>query len=278
MLFEHVFGEGNNTLAEAFTLGGNTDLVPVTASTSNALAPNSSATLTVVVANQGPQTLFLATGPLLSVQLVPSSGGTPLSIGSAVHTSLFQAGSQLTLSVPVTIPALLAGQYSVHVVADPSDLVPESYDGPQGETNNTLVTGLTMSVITPPPPASGADLAVASISIGKANVPQDSLVMSYTFKNQGTAPVIASSGAPFWFTVCPSYDRVTPISPTCSSGGRVATTIQAGQSVTVSETVALYCELQSFYLIVMVDSRNGIGESNESNNVAVSKAMPVKCP
>jgi subtilase family serine protease len=48
--------------------------------------------------------------------------------------------------------------------------------------------------------------------------------------------------------------------------------------VTVSETVALYCELQSFYLIVMVDSRNGIGESNESNNVAVSKAMPVKCP
>ncbi|MCY2955084.1 MAG: hypothetical protein NTU53_24415 [Planctomycetota bacterium] len=233
------------------------DLVISTASVTN--PPVRPATIAIVswtVLNQGTSTarggwydrFFLSADSTLDVQDVSLNGETFHSSSSPLA-----GGASYSQTSWVGIPyGTVGGSWHLLVVTD--------YSAGQVETNeDNNVYDVPIQVVQP-------DLVVQSISAPAVGTPGQAIWVSWVARNDGTA----TAGGVIWDYVYLSTDTTLSGDDTYLNNDVLSRSAAAGGGTySAGATVTLPTNLPSgpYYLLVQLDHGNGVGESNESNNV-----------
>jgi subtilase family serine protease len=248
----------NNTRATAITIGPDLVVTAVTAPT-RAVAGQVIA-LSSTVRNAGTALLPAQTSTLayyLSADIVLDGGDVLL--GTRLVPGL-GAGATSTGTTSVTIPAgTSTGTYFVIARADDANAVGEA-----NETNNTRVVAVPIVV--------GPDLVVTAVTIPVKAVPGQTISVSGTVQNVGTAllPAQTSTLAYYLSTDAvldggdvPLGTRLVPgLGAGAASAAATAVTFPAGAAAGV------------YVVIASADDTNAISEARESNNTRAT-ATPI---
>ncbi len=160
--------------------------------------------------------------------------------------------------VSATIPtSIIAGSYYLGVLLDHSNEISETNEG-----NNYVTSPMTVL-------ANAPDLVVSYIYIGEWDPSLDSVRVSVGFTNSGWSDFSRTIA----FSLCISADGLTPVVPTCSTGGWLAYS-----ELTIGGTARRIKNIfinpgERYYLIATIDNLNWVAESNEGNNRLVSQQM-----
>ena len=163
----------------------------------------------------------------------------------------------------VTVPELGRGGYSILVVADPEDAIPED-----GQGNNINFGKLTVGG-----DLSGPNLVIVSASLEDATAaPGGRVSFDYAVNNRGQSDV-GDVTIGFYLvrrnTGPPS--QITPL------GSEVVGNVEAGETEDESEQITLPSNLEpgQYNFLVEADFGNAVEESDETDNIASAGILTV---
>ena len=158
------------------------------------------------------------------------------------------ANASSTATTNVTLPDIPAGAWYLLAAADDGHAVPEAM-----ETNNVRFVGIQV----------GPDLTFVSVAVPSSAVSGSSITITDTVRNIGAADVPATA-VRYYLSVNLMLDSsdvplnairsVPPLAPNTSNTGSAAVPLPAGTP-------------GNYYILVVADGGQSVGESNESNNV-----------
>ena len=193
----------------------------------------------------------------LSLGTYSASGGTPLAVGASYNRSV-------DVSLPL-VAALGSGDYRILVQTDAFANEPETNESNNNRASDTVALAL--------PPL--ADLTVSGVSVPAGLRSGDSVDVTFTLSNQGSAP--ASD-----FRYRMSLNDTADLNSENVDLGtfRFNDTLSAGESVLVTQRVTLPIGSPgTWYLGVLADSQGQIYEHDrEGNNGALSPLLNVPLP
>jgi subtilisin family serine protease len=238
--------EDNNVRWRNVQIGG--DLIVSSMTVPGEAAPGAIISVTDTTTNQGAGAVSASVMRFyLSTNKSLDGGDTPLT-GSRQIPAL-AATSSSSGSSSVTLPSGLAtGVYYVIGHADGDSAVSETI-----ETNNTASRAITI----------GGDLVLSAFSAPSAGAAGGSIVVTDTVRNDGAAPVGASTTR-FYL----STNSALEAGDTLLAGSRGVSGLAAGASSSGSTTVVLPTPLAAatYYIIGKADGDDAVAETSESNN------------
>jgi subtilase family serine protease len=243
------------------------DLVPTVLSAPPSASTQQAISISWTVANQGtgpaqqPWTdaVYLSTGP--AVCGFPREGDILLT--STIRTvALAPGGSYTGTRTGVLVPSVPAGQYYLFVRVDDQVNSTNVYEA-DGANNCRSVP---FTITTP-------DLVPTVVTGPGSASTQQAISVSWTVKNQGTAPTVVGWSDTLYFSPNP-----TCCTGATSLGSSSHSTLAAGQSYTQPKTLTVpRVPAGTYYLIVRVDSGNVLSEANEGNN-ELATAITITTP
>jgi large repetitive protein len=236
--------EGNNTRLANIRLGADLTVTAFTAPARVASEATIVVTETTTNSGSGPAAAS-ATAFYLSANLLLDASDTRLEPLRAVPA--LAPGQSNMGSTTLTLPTLAAGSWYLLASADDGHAVPESI-----ETNNVRFAGIQV----------GPDLTFTSVMAPGTAVAGATITITDTIRNAG-AESSPGSVVRFYFSV----NLILDASDIKLDAGRVVPALAANTSNTGSATLTLPSGVSgNYYIIVVADGDQSVGESNESNN------------
>ena len=190
---------------------------------------------------------------------------TAFSVGYAQNVSYLAAGESYANSAVVTLPEAQTGNFYIHVVADPSDVMDE-----RNETNNWGVSAAPMLISLPPLP----DLQVANLQAPANAFSGEGLTIEWDVENAGTGP--AEGQWQDWVYLS-ADDVLDATDQRLSSVYFTDDHLAAGETYEKAAVVGMPVDIfGTYYLIVMTDRYDDVFENSaENNNVSTALAVEV---
>jgi alpha-tubulin suppressor-like RCC1 family protein len=246
-------GSGNTTrLVSLSVVTPVPDLViPTLTSPSPLVSPGQAVRLSETTKNQGTGATQAQTVTRFYWSINSIYDASDTEIGERTVPALAPGASSGPINTDVTIPST-AGVGSYYIIAR-SDAAGSQAE--TSETNNTRY--ITVRI--------GVDLVVSSMTGPTTPVaPGQTIDVSATTRNQGTAPTNGSTITRFYWSSNSTYDASdTPM------GQRSVISLNAGGSVgpvTTSVTIPSSASGGSYYIIARADAENSESETSETNN------------
>ena len=243
--------ESNNMALGIFTVSG-PDLTPTGFTGPSAGVPGQPVTLTWSVKNQG----NVAARPSWQDRVYLSTDGV-LDAGDTYVMSYTQGttvsvGSSYTVTQSAVLPLFAAGHYNLIVKTDYFNNVAEV-----NENNNTRVMSFTVGM---------ADLTPTGFAGPATAAPGQTVPITWSVKNQGTADALASWQDRVYLSTDTTYDGLDKY----VSMYVQPSNLTAGSSYTVTQSVVIpNVAPGSYYLLFRTDHFNAVPESDETNNMVV---------
>jgi len=189
----------------------------------------------------------------LSTDATYGGGDDIILVGTRPGGTLL-AGASAAATTTVTVPSTTTpGNYYVCAMADYDFRIPEI-----DETNNTLCSPTTILVPFP-------DLIVSvATTTTTTSVPNGTISVSNTVKNQGGGTAAASTVA-FHLSLDTIYGNGDDLA-SVTTRSAVSLAANATSAATTSVVVPVATPPGLYYVCVMADSANVVGESDETNN------------
>jgi subtilase family serine protease/methionine-rich copper-binding protein CopC len=212
------------------------------------------------VTNQGTATTNATTWTdRVFLSLDPALGGSAdILIGEFQRTNPLGAGQSYTRNESIFIPDGLTGDYYIVVQTDERDRVYEA----GSESNNVLPADNTTAIT----PAPAADLVVESVDIPASAYSGRNIAVTYTTRNDGTAPVNKA----IYESVYLSADRLLDSGDVLMGTYLEPLNLGVGASREVTRFAKLPVGVTgSFYVLVRTDASNRVYETaaGELNNI-----------
>jgi subtilase family serine protease len=251
--------ENNNVFAVPITLtAANVDLEATDAHAPASTVPGP-IDLSWTVTNQGTDAASAAWYDYVYLSTDDKVDSFDSYVASSYHYSspALGAGSGYTRNATANLSWVAPGNYYLLFVTDAYNFVNET-----DEDNNVRALPITVT-------NQNVDLVVTSINAPATAAAGDTITISWTVKNQGSDP----AGGPWYDSVYLSSDdqydwsdQYVGLSYTYANSP-----IAAGDSYTKTLTVSLpEIVAGNYYLLVVADDSNNLGESNEDNNVGAA--------
>jgi len=248
--------EANNTWTKSITVTG-TPLADLIVSVSAPTSAGAGAGISVIetTQNQGTTQTAASTTTRIYFSLDATLDGSDKEIGGRL-VPVLNAGSTYPGPAPFTftIPRDTApGTHYLIAVADVENTVGES-----NETNNTTTTPIAIV---------GPDLIVSALSAPSRANDGNTIAVTVTTMDQGTATAVASTTSYYW-----SKDN-TYQTGDALIGSRSVGELSAGFSDTWSTSwrIPRGTAKGTYYIIARADAGNAVDETNETNNIRTSR-------
>ncbi len=206
----------------------------------------------------------------LSTRSTLASGGTDVFLGTVQHTNALAAGGSYQASITVALPKTVAASSYYFIVATDRPVAPPNDTNNQGvnlvfetnEANNQTATSTPAAIAA----AAVPDLAVASVTVPATAAVGQTLAVSWTVTNSGSA----TGNVPIADSVYLSVEQVFDPNADRYLGTVVfASGLGAGASYTQTQSLPLPAGLAgTYYVFVVTNSNYSIYEVNTANDVA----------
>lgn len=252
-LFFNAITGGRGTVNARLSTTTGADLLPAHVSVSPAsVMPGGSVNLSFLVINQGQAPAAAAVHEIrLSDDGIIDANDLLL---STVATGALAPGSSASFFISVVIPSAVApGQRFIGIIADSGNAVSET-----DEANNVAVAPLTILGV------AQADLLPTSLSVFPTTVPAgSSITVNVTIANQGVG-VAGSTVHHIRLSADGIIDANDPLLTTL-----VTPDLQPGAVLpfVVTTTIPAGTPAGGWFVGVLVDATNQVGETNEANNM-----------
>ncbi|MFH1276958.1 MAG: CARDB domain-containing protein [Candidatus Eisenbacteria bacterium] len=195
---------------------------------------------------------------------------TDFVLGSKQHSGILPAESTYTTSLQGTIPSGYTGTYYLFVKTDKNNQVYEH----GGEGNNFSYDSDGLEVVIPAP----ADLVVTSVVVPDSAFSGDSMTISWTVSNTGLNNAVGLWSDGVYLCSGATWNPGDPLIGILDFSGTLPPGTSYTRKMLVSResyTHVLEANMPGavpgdYKIAVRADLRNGIFESDEENNVAVS--------
>ncbi len=245
--------ETNNTYYRQILIGG--DLVVSALNVPSAGAPGSAIAVTDTTKNQGGAPIAASTTRFyLSTNSVLDTAD--ILLAGSHDVSALDPGTSSSSTTTLTLPSpIVPAAYYIIAKADADGAAPET-----SETNNTNYRPILI----------GGDLVVSALNGPSAGAPGSAIVVTDTTKNQGGAPIRASTTR-FYL----STNSVLDTADTLLTGSRDVSVLDPGASSSGTTSLTLPNPLSTgtYYIIANADADGAAPETSETNNTTARQIL-----
>ena len=208
-----------------------------------------------------------APGPWVNQIVIATNtaGAAAQSIGSAIFSSEIAAGSSVTLTQSVILPAGVFGTRFLGVIADAGNNLREL-----SESNNTAfaATGITINA---------ADLFVKNLSAPASAQFGQTIAVQFTVTNAGGAPAGATWEDRIYLGSSSNSWSGATLLASLPGAGPLASASAYTRTQSVTLTLTASSTASNFFILAVADAGDAQVESNEANNLAaapISLSLP----
>ncbi|MEO1669339.1 MAG: CARDB domain-containing protein, partial [Cyanobacteria bacterium J06631_2] len=180
-------------------------------------------------------------------------------LGSRFNYDNLATGAEYTKTASFEISRGLSGRFYVFGITDSNNTTYER----EGENNNIAFDGNSINVILPPP----VDLVAEVVNVPTDGTPGQNITLDYTVTNEGDYTVDGNWEDAIYLSEDDQWD----IDDRLIKKVRVFDSVESGESYSRTVNADLPGVASGdYHVIIRSDIRDGVSESDETNNLAVS--------